>query len=100
MSSYTRHTVEGYNGTMNSELVAVGNMPTAFFALMAELSEAGLPEDESELELDLCLWRVARTPAMTAPATMRIPTGTPNLIHLFSDLLGDGYCEGRGAVDR
>jgi len=86
---------------MNSELVAVGNIPTAFFALMAELAAAaGLPEDKPELELELCLWRVARTAAMTAPATTRIPTGTPNLIHLFSDFLGDVYGKGPGPVDR
>jgi hypothetical protein len=39
---------------MYSESVAVGNMPTAFLALMAELAAAGLPEDDGlELELEL-----------------------------------------------
>ena len=67
---------------MYSESVAVGYMPTAFLALMAELAEAGLPE-ELELELEPCLLRVARTAATTAPAIMRTPTGTPNLNHLL-----------------
>lgn len=44
--------VDGYKGTINSESVPVGNMPTAFLALNAELAEAGLPEDEL-LELEL-----------------------------------------------
>ena len=38
---------------MNSVFVAVGNMPRAFLALIAELAAAGLPEDELELELEL-----------------------------------------------
>ena len=71
---------------MYSESVAVGNMPASFLALIAELA-AGLPEDD-ELELELELWwRVARTAPTTAPATTRMPTGTPNLIHLLRDFL-------------
>jgi hypothetical protein len=74
--------VDGYTGTINSESVAVGNMPTAFLALTAELAAAGLPGDKLELELELLLWcRDARTPAATAPATTRTATGIPNLIH-------------------
>ena len=69
---------------MYSELVEVGNMPTAFLALMAELAAAGLPVPEDELELGLeSLLRVARTAAITAPAITRTPTGTPNLNHLL-----------------
>ena len=71
-------------GTMYSESVAVGNMPTSFLALIAELAAAGLPDDELELELELW-WRVARTAPTTAPVTTRMPTGTPNLIHLLRD---------------
>ena len=73
-------------------LVAVGNTPTAFLALIAELAAAGLPEF-FELELELCpWWRVASTAATTAPAITKIPTGTPNLIHLLllRDFLGCG----------
>jgi hypothetical protein len=44
--------VDGYKGTINSESVPVGNMPTAFLALNAELAAAGLPGDEL-LELEL-----------------------------------------------
>jgi hypothetical protein len=81
--SYAKRTVEGYKGTMNSELVPVGNMPTAFLALMAELAAAGFPE-ELELALEgLFLWRVARIAATTAPAITRMPIGTPNLNHLL-----------------
>ena len=72
---------------MYSESVAVGNTPTAFLALMAELAAAGFPEDdEPELELEPPWWRVPRTAPTTAPATTRMPTGTPNLIHLLRDL--------------
>jgi len=45
--------VDGYRGTINSESVPVGNKPTAFLALIAELAAAGLPEDELDLELEL-----------------------------------------------
>lgn len=79
---------------MNSELVAVANIPTAFLALIAELAAAGLPE--LELELELCpWWRVASTAATTTPAITKTPTGTPNLIHLFfpRDLFGAGGVE-------
>jgi hypothetical protein len=44
--------VDGYIGTINSESVPVGNTPTAFLALNAELAAAGLPGDEL-LELEL-----------------------------------------------
>ena len=47
-----RLTVDGYIGTMYSESVPVGNMPTAFLALNAELAAAGLPDDVL-LELEL-----------------------------------------------
>lgn len=50
---YDRRTVEGYKGFINSESVAVGNMPTAFLALTAELAAAGLPPDEPEPPPDL-----------------------------------------------
>jgi hypothetical protein len=71
-------------GTMYSESVAVGNIPTASLALMAELAAAGLPD---EVELEWCLW-VATTAAMTVAAITRIPTGTPNLIHLLKGFFG------------
>ena len=45
--------MDGYTGTINSEFVPVGKMPTAFLALTAELAAAGLPGDELELELVL-----------------------------------------------
>jgi hypothetical protein len=65
----------------------VGNTPTAFLALIAELAAAGFPEF-LELELELCpWWRVASTAATTAPAITKTATGTPNMIHFF--LLGD-----------
>lgn len=69
-------------GTMNSESVAVGKMPTAFLALIAELAAAGLPV--FELLALLCpWWRVPSMAPTTAPAMSRTPTGTPNLIHLL-----------------
>jgi hypothetical protein len=71
-------------------LVAVGNTPTAFLALIAELAAAGLPES-LELELELFpWWRVASTAATTTPAITKTATGTPNLIHFFLlvDVLG------------
>jgi hypothetical protein len=81
----SKRTVDGYMGTMNSESVAVGNMPTAFLALIAELAAAGLPVS-GLLALELCpWWRVPTTAPTTAPATIRTPTGTPNLIHLLID---------------
>lgn len=52
ISNVVKLTVDGYKGTMNSESVPVGNMPTAFLALNAELAAAGLPDDEL-LELEL-----------------------------------------------
>jgi hypothetical protein len=84
-----RRTVEGYKGFMNSESVAVGNMPTAFFALTAELAAAGFPP---ELELLLwleCAWDLLATiEATTSPMRVRIPSGTPYLSHLLRGLFG------------
>ena len=82
--------MDGYRGTINSESVAVGNMPTAFLALTAELAAAGLPEVELELDLELELlwWWDATTPAVTAPAMTRMATGIPNLIHLLTGFFG------------
>jgi hypothetical protein len=85
-----RRTVEGYKGFMNSESVAVGNMPTAFLALTAELAAAGLSPEELELLLEPeCPWcLVARTVATTSPMVATIPSGTPNLIILLLGLFG------------
>jgi hypothetical protein len=87
-------TVAGYNGTRNSLFVAVANRPRAFLTLTAELAAAALPLGLAEPEV-LLLWllRLPTTPPTTAPMTIMMRRGTPNLTQLLTD-----FFRGRGVI--
>jgi hypothetical protein len=73
-------------GSMYSLLVAVGNIPSLFLALAAELAAAlALAADDEELWCQL-----PTIPPTTAPMIIRIRRGIPTLIPVLTPFFDGG----------